>query len=110
MKSLIYWSIAAAAFIFSAGCDNDTQAPQGERTIAEDTDVDEGLFGGTTIEKKQVIEKENGQREIREKETHLDDEGNVTKQETETKSTDGDTKVDVDADEHGIDVDVKSNE
>jgi hypothetical protein len=93
--------VVAAISIAIAGCERDTAT---ERKVAEDTDVKEKLLGGTEIKEKEVIEK-NGQYEVREKETEIDDEGNVTEQEEKVKKPDG-ADVNVDADETGVRVDV----
>lgn len=108
---MIRWMIlpvtAGLLFAVSAGCRD--RAPTGERKVAEETEVDEGFFGGTTVEEKEVIEK-NGKYEVRERETKLDDDGNVEKQETEVRPPRDGADVDVRIGERGVDVDVKADD
>jgi len=99
--------VVAGLLLVFTGCKDRDRTD--ERTVAEETEVDEGLFGGTEIEKKEVIEK-NGKYEVREQETQLDDEGRVQEQETEVKPPREDADVDVRVGEGGVDVDVRARD
>ncbi|HOA74453.1 MAG TPA: hypothetical protein PL151_07105 [Phycisphaerae bacterium] len=102
----IFVFMLAAISVVTAGCrDRDTAT---DRKVAEDTEVKEKLFGGTEIEKKELIEK-NGQYELREQETEIDDKGNVTEQKERVKKPDA-ADVNVDADETGVRVDIDARD
>lgn len=86
----------------SAGCER-------ERKVAEETEIDEGLFGDTEIERREVFER-NGQYETREETTTLDSEGRVKEREVEVDRPDRGTDVNINGGRDGVDVDVQTRD
>lgn len=81
-------------------CDNRAAR---ERTVAEDTEIDEGFFGETEVERRELRER-NGEYELREETTTIDPDGQVEEQETRTERRGVD--VDVNGDGEGVNLDV----
>lgn len=78
MSMAVLFGVALAG-VMVTGCEREDVTTQ--------TEIKDQPFGGTEIEKKEVIEK-NGKVQVRETETDLDDEGNVEERETTVKGDD----------------------
>ena len=90
----------AGLFGAMVGCEDRTAE---ERKVAEETEIDEGFFGETEVERRELREK-NGEYELREETTTIDPDGQVEEQETRTERRGVD--VDVNGDGEGVNLDV----
>jgi hypothetical protein len=95
--------VAAGLLGAVVGCENRAAR---ERTIAEETEIDEGFFGDTEVERRELRER-NGQYELREETTTIDPDGRVQEQETRIERPNQGTEINVDGGRDGIDVDVR---
>jgi hypothetical protein len=94
--------MTAGLFGAVVGCENRAAR---ERTIAEETEIEEGFFGDTEVERRELRER-NGQYELREETTTIDPEGRVEEQETRIERPNRGTEVNVDGGREGVNVDV----